>query len=212
MESEGCVIIPQSSLMSSTLQSCCAAWCCEGPVMSNPINSWYSFLSEVHILKWEILWIVPFLQPMQYYLNDDKLQPWSPWRFNRKKQKPTEHQKMHKMCFVRQREGIGRKDSTQPALNAACHACDNYAERSSITASCAPLRMQSIFQLTNDPRLRSFNNGLKNQINIGQLKFFCCCCYIADNITFTKGGWLPLLSNCPICDIRECFGLQQRHV
>lgn len=29
-----------------------------------------------------------------------------------------------------------------------------------------------VFQLTNDPRLRFFNNGLKNQINVGQLKIF----------------------------------------
>lgn len=29
-----------------------------------------------------------------------------------------------------------------------------------------------VFQLTNDPRLRSLHNDLKNQINVGQLKIF----------------------------------------
>lgn len=79
---------------------------------------------------------------------------------------------MYKMRFVHPSEKKKKKGSTQRALNAAFHACNNYAERSSITASCASLCMQSI-PVQNDPRLRSLHNDLKKQINAGQLKIFC---------------------------------------
>jgi len=71
--------------------------------------------------------------------------------------------------FVHQRVGE-RKDSTQRAMNATFHACNNYAERSSITASSAPLCMQSIPVHKWPSFALSLHNGLKNQINVGQLK------------------------------------------
>lgn len=124
-----------------------------------------------------------FMSILVIMMKKKKRNQWLPAaeKFTCKQNKPKWRQ-MYKPCFVHQwvwkRQRI---DSTQSALKAAFHACHNYAERSSITAaSRASPCMQSI-SANKWPSFALSHNGLKKQINVGQLKIFLFCPLLSDN-------------------------------